>query len=56
MAYLLCPKIQREELAVEVGGEQSTYEEKVATIKAGNIAAAISELNKQDTIKRVSGG
>lgn len=56
LAYLLCPKIQRDELAVQVGGEQSTYEEKVATIKAENIAAAISELNKQDAIKRESGG
>ena len=42
MSYLLCPQIQRDELAVKVSDGLDTYSAKLEAMKADNIAAAVT--------------
>jgi hypothetical protein len=42
MCYLLCPQIQRDELAVKVSDGLDPYSAKLEAMKADNIAAAVT--------------
>ena len=48
MKYLMCPLIQRDELAVRVADSNSNYAAKLAVSKAANIAAAVTAKAKKE--------
>ena len=48
MKYLMCPQIQRDELAVKVADGNSNYAAKLAASKAANIAAAVTAKAKKE--------
>lgn len=48
LKYLLCPMIQRDELAIKVLSVPSTYENDVLPVKAFNLACTVkSKTNKE---------
>ena len=48
MKYLMCPQIQRDELAVKVSDGQDLYSAKLEVIKAENIAVLVDKKAKRD--------
>ena len=55
MNYLLCPNVQRDELAVEISTIPSTFLTELNVKKASNIAAAIAAKEQKDLIFWASG-
>ena len=54
LSYLLCPQIQRDELAVKVMVGPSTFAAEMETAKSNNIAAAIRKKSSRDADFRAS--
>jgi hypothetical protein len=55
MKYLMCPQIQRHEVAVKVADGNSNYAAKLAASKAANIAAAVTAKAKKEEDHWASG-
>ena len=55
MKYLLCPQIQRDELAIKISDDNGSFKEKLALLQAANIQAATAGKLQDDANYWASG-